>query len=239
MVAHLHGSAIQTDPGAVAAIRNALNGGIGSEWATLIRREVRNPFSVIGGFVSGKITSYSVPGLIARTPSAQREFTGIRYDQLLPTVAGAAVFKGNVLELASILRGPFHDPGPSSYVFAFDRGAGGRIGPAFASRPAIAPDALVAITVGPFGSSASGTIHDLTDGSTQEIDPSRIQIQSATLRVFLDAGELPTRGMKLAQYRFAMWTQTQPGGDISSVASFAPDEKMIPIAVLKNVSARR
>ncbi len=40
-------SAIKTDPGAVNAITSALGGGIGSEWATLIRRQVRNPQSII------------------------------------------------------------------------------------------------------------------------------------------------------------------------------------------------
>ena len=48
--------------------------------------------------------------------------------------------------------------------------------PTFASRPGITPDALVTLTVGPYGSSASGTITDLTDGSTQPIASSSIKI---------------------------------------------------------------
>ncbi len=47
----------------------ALNGGMGSEWVSLIRAELRNPLAVIAGFESGKYTSYSIPGLTAETPT--------------------------------------------------------------------------------------------------------------------------------------------------------------------------
>jgi len=53
------------------------------------------------------------------------------------------VFKGNVLELAAVFRGEFRNPDASEYVFALDRGSGARLGPTFASRPGITPDALV------------------------------------------------------------------------------------------------
>ncbi|WP_165072001.1 hypothetical protein [Paludisphaera rhizosphaerae] len=232
-------SGVKVDTGAAAGIMSALGGGAGSEWATLIKRQVRNSQAVVRQFVSGQLTAYSTTGITFRTPHEQSQFTGQPYDQLLPLAAGGAVFRGNVLEFATILRGEFRDPNTSYYVFAVDRGAGASRGAVFASRPGITPDALVTITVGPYGSSASGQIQDLTDGSVQTIDPSRIAIRGATLRVFLDAGQLPTRGAQLNRYRFAMWTQTQPGSDIANVASFAPDASMIPIAVLKNVSVRR
>ncbi|WZO97837.1 hypothetical protein EP7_004889 [Isosphaeraceae bacterium EP7] len=235
----LTASAIKTDPGAAAAITSALRGGIGSEWATLIRKQVRNPLAVVRSFSTNQASTYTVNGLTFRTPAAQPAFTGRAYDQLLPTAAGAAVFKRNVFELAAVMRGEFRNPETSYYVFALDRGAGARLGPTFASRPGITPDALVTITVGPYGSSASGTIRDLSDGSTQSIDPARIKIQGATLRVFLDTGQVPSRGAALAQYRFSMWTQTQPGSDLANVAGFAPDSTMVRIAVLKNVAARR
>ena len=178
--------AIRSDPAAVSAILSALSGGAGGEWAALIRAQIRNPGSVISGFATGRIHAYTTTGLTIRTPAPQPQFTGRPYDQLLPTAASAAVFKGNVLELATILRGEFRDPQTSYYVFALDRGAGKRLGPTFASRPGITPDALVTIAVGPGGSSATGTIHDLTDGSSRAIDASRIVVQGATLRVFLD-----------------------------------------------------
>ncbi len=235
----VHASSIKIDPGGESAILGALQGGIGSEWATLIRREVKNPLGVIAKFETGATTAYSIPGLTFREPASQSQFTGDVYDQLLPTVAGAAVYKGNALELAAILRGPFHDPNPSEYVFALDRGAGARLGPTFASRPGITPDALVTITAGPMGSSATGTILDLTTGSTQAINPSQIAIKGATLRVFLNVNQLPSEGAKLANYKFAMWTQTQPGNDIANVAGFAPEASMIPIGVQKNVAIHR
>ena len=232
-------SGVTTDPAAVSAILGALGGGAGSEWATLIRRQVRNPQAVVRRFVAGQISAYSATGITFRTPHEQALFTGRPYDQLLPVAAGGAAFRGNVVEFAAILRGEFRNPDTSYYVFAVDRGAGGSLGPAYAARPGITPDALVTITVGPYGSSASGQIRDLTDGSVQGIDPSNIQIRGATLRVFLNTSQLPSRGAALNRYRFALWTQTAPGNDIANVASFAPEASMIPLAVLRNVNARR
>jgi hypothetical protein len=229
-------SSIKTDPAGVAAIMNAINGGLGSEWVKLLRAQVRNLGSVLGGFVGGRISTYTTPGVAARTPAAQSLFVGQPYDQLLPQVAGAAVFKRNVLELGAIMRGPFHDPNPSYYQFALDRGAGASLGPIFAARPGITPDTVVTLTVGPFGSSASGTITDLTSGATQAIDPSKIEIRGPVIRVFLDAQQLPSHGFQLAKYRFAFWTQTQPGRDIRTVASFLPDTKMIPISVQTRIA---
>jgi hypothetical protein len=230
---------IQNNPAGTAAVLSALSGGLGSEWINLIRAEVHNLGSVIGGFVSGRLTSYSIPGMTVKTPSVQSHFTGQLYDQLLVTAAGASLFKGNVLEFGAIMRGPFHDPSTSYYVFALNRGAGASLGPIFASRPGITPDALVTLAVGPYGSSASGTITDLTSGATQLIDPSTIKINGPTLRVFLNASQFPSKGLSIQKYRFAFWTQTQPGNDISTVASFAPDSSMIPIGVSKHVPVTR
>jgi hypothetical protein len=231
--------AIATDPAGVAAIMSALNGGLGSEWVSLIRGQVHNLRAIISGFVSGRYTSYSISGLTARTPGVQAEFVGQPYDQLLPTVAGASVFKGNVLELGAIMRGPFHDPAPSYYVFGLNRGSGASLGPVFASRPGITPDVLVTLNVGPYGSSATGTIADLQNGSVQTIDASNIQIKGPVIRVFLRTAQFATLGQPVQKWRFAFWTQTSPGSDISTVASFAPDAKMIPIGIAKRVAGRR
>jgi hypothetical protein len=230
---------IQTDPAGIAAIMAALNGGMGHEWITLIRSHVHNLGSVVGGFISGHLSAYSIPGLTARTPGVLPSFTGQPFDQLLPTVVGATVFRHNVLELGAIMRGPFHDPAPSYYVFAFNRGAGTNLGPTFSAVPGITPDALVTITVGPYGSSASGTISDLTTGATQAIPGSSIKIQGPVLRVFLNASQLPSTGWPVQKYRFAFWTQTQPGNDITTVPSFAPNGSMIPIGVERAVAPTR
>jgi len=230
---------IATDPAGIAAVMSALEGGMGREWVSLIRAELKNPLAVIAGFETGKYTSYSIPGVTAETPSVQAAFVGRRYDQLVATVAGAAVFKRNVLELGAIMRGPFHDPATSYYVFALNRGAGAGQGPTFASLPGITPDALVTLQVGPYGQSATGTITDLTTHSTQPIPSSSIVIQGSVVRVFLKTTQLPSKGWPLQKYRFAFWTQTQPGNSISTVASFAPATSMIPIGVLKSVAATR
>lgn len=230
---------VTTDPGAVSAITSALGGGVGNEWATLIRRQVRNPRAIVASFVGGQTSAFSANGITFRTPAEQPQFTGRPYDQLLPLAAGGAVFRNNLVEFATILRGEFRNPETSYYVFGVDRGAGGSRGPIYAARPGITPDALVTITVGPYGSSASGEVRDLTDGSTQPIAASNIVIRGATLRVFLNTSQLPSRGAALNRYRFALWTQTAPGSDIANVASFAPDASMIPMAVLRNVNVRR
>ncbi|MGA8346771.1 MAG: hypothetical protein WB773_03030 [Isosphaeraceae bacterium] len=158
MIGQVHPT-IATDPAGIAAIMSALEGGMGREWVSLIRAGVKNPLAVIAGFSTGKYTSYSISGLTAETPSVQPAFAGQPYDQLLATVAGASVFKGNVLELGAIMRGPFHDPAPSYYVFAFNRGAGASQGATFASRPGITPDALVTLTVGPLRFLGHGNHH--------------------------------------------------------------------------------
>jgi len=230
---------ITTDPAGVAAVMSALNGGLGSEWVSLIRNKARNLRSVVGGFVAGRYSSYSIPGLTVRTPGVQPQFVGQPYDQLLPTAAGAAVFKNNVVELGAIMRGPFHNPETSYYVWGMNRGAGQSLGPIFASRPGITPDLLVSLTVGPFGSTATGKITDLTKDTEQEIPSSSIQIRGPVVRVFLNANQFPSAGLPLQKYRFAFWTQTRPVRDISTVPSFAPDASMIPIGVLKRVSVTR
>ena len=142
-----------------------------------------------------------------------------------------------MLELGAIIRGPFHDPAPSYYVFALNRGAGASLGPTFAARPGITPDALVTITVGPYGSTASGTLTDLTTGRAEAIPSSSISIKGPVIRVYLNTAELPSKGWPLQKYRFTFWTQTRPGDDITTVADFAPESSMIPIGVLKTVKA--
>ncbi|MFO0892613.1 MAG: hypothetical protein U0790_26155 [Isosphaeraceae bacterium] len=239
LVKSLEPRGITTDPAGVQAIMNALSGGLGREWVSLIRSKVRNVGSIVSGFVSGRINAYSIPGLTVRTPAVQPLFVGRPYDQLLPTAAGAAVFRSNVMELGAIMRGPFHNPDTSYYVWGFNRGAGAGLGPIFASRPGITPDLLVTLTVGPFGSSATGKITDLANNTSQDIPSSNIQIRGPVVRVFLNANQFPSAGLPLQKYRFAFWTQTQPGRDIATVPSFAPDASMIPIGVLKRVSVTR
>jgi hypothetical protein len=236
-IGRLHASGIKINSAASSAILNAMVGGVGSEFVTLIRREVHNLGAVLSGFMDEKLSHYSIPGLTVKTPAVQPQFTGRPYDQLLPTAAGALLLKGNVLELGAIMRGPFHDPDTSYYVFARDRGAGASLGPTFSGRPGITPDVLVTLMVGPYASSATGTITDLVNHTTQAIAPSSIKIIGPTVRVFLKASQFPSAGWPVQKYRFAFWTQTQPGNDITTVADFAPESSMIPIGVLKNVAA--
>jgi hypothetical protein len=239
VIRQVHSSGIKSSSAGSAAVLSAILGGMGSEFIKLIQHEVKNLGAVLSSFMSGRLSQYSVPGLTVKAPTVQPQFVGQPYDQLLPTAAGATVLKHNVLELGAIMRGPFHDPNTSYYVFALNRGAGSMLGPTFRARPGITPDALVTLTVGPFGSSATGTITDLANHTTQTIAPSSIKIIGPTVRVFLSTSQFPSTGLPLPKYKFAFWTQTQLGGDITTVADFAPESSMIPIGVQKNVAATR
>ncbi len=53
------------------------------------------------------------------------------------------------------------------------------------------------LSVGPYGSSATGTITDLTTHSTQAIPASSIRIQGPVVRVFLNTSQLPSKGWTL------------------------------------------
>ena len=224
---------IKTDPAGVAAVLKALSGGAGSEFVTLIRREVPNLQAVIAGFVSGRITSFTAPGIAAKIPKFQSAYTGgPTYDNLSATLAGAVVLPGNVLELAAVMRGPFDEASPCQVVFGLDRGAGAKRGPIFAARPKITPDALVTINVGPYGRNPTATVTDLTTGKTTAIDPSKVQVTGPVARVYVDLSALPSEGQPVAKYRFATWTRAQPGGGIANVGSFVPESTMVQVGVL-------
>jgi hypothetical protein len=221
---------------ALNAIFAAMGGGPGHEFTTLIQREVRNPLGIAEGFSSGAISQYSIRGLVIKKTNWQSQYTGFPHDPLSLTAGGAVVLKKKKIELGAIVRGPFTTyPGTTQIVFAINRGAGQRLGPFFPSRPGITPDALVTVTVGPYGQNNSATITDLTTGTTQPISSPTISVQGPTVRILLDASQLPSEGFKLSQYTFAVWTETEPNAPIQDVGSFAPEGSMIPIGVETNV----
>jgi hypothetical protein len=230
-VGRIYGGAIKTDPAGVSAVLSALRGGPGSEFVKLVRRQVSNPGALLNRFSAGNTTAATTSGIAAQIPSIQGGFTGRHYDHLAATVAGAVLLPKNKLELGAILRGPEDEPVPAFYTFGLDRGAGGRLGPLFAARPGITPDALVTISVAPYGASASATITDRTTGAVTNIDPSQVQVKGAVVRVFVNTSLLPSQGRPVTQYRFAMWTSSQLNGGIETVGSFVPDATMIPIGV--------
>ena len=236
LVFHVHQPSIVTARGGETAILNAIFGGAGHEFVTLAQREVRNIGAVVAGFEVGTLTQYSVPGLAVKVTNLQSGYTGQPHDPLSLNVGGALLLKGKNIELGAIVRGPFTTyPGTTSIVFALNRGAGSRLGPAFASRPGITPDALVTVTVGPYGQGNSATITDLTTGTTSPISSPTIRVAGPTVRILLSSSLLPSEGAQLKNYTFAIWTETQPGASIQNVGSFLPENAMIPIGVETNV----
>ena len=148
------------------------------------------------------------------------------------------MLKQNKIELGAIVRGPFTTtPFASTIVFAINRGAGHRLGPYYAGRPGITPDALVSVTVGSHGQNNSATITDLTTGTTQPISSPVISVAGPTVRILLDTSQLPSEGFALKQYTFAVWTATKPNAPIQDVGSFLPEDSMVPIGVETNVKA--
>jgi hypothetical protein len=218
------------------AILNAIIGGAGHEFVTLAQREVHNIGAVVAGFKAGTLSQYSVPGLAVKITNLQSGFTGQPHDPLSLNAGGALLLKGNTIELAAIVRGPFTTyPGTTSIVFGMNRGGGARLGAAFASRHEITPDLLVTVTVGPFGQSPSATITDLTTRTTSVIASPRIQVVGPVVRILLPGSLLPSERWPIQKYTFAVWTETQPGAGIQDVGSFLPEDAMIPIGVETNV----
>jgi hypothetical protein len=221
---------------AIQAIQTALAGGAGSEFVKLILKEVHNPFSVIARFSGSTPYQYTIKGMVAKTPNLQSGYTGLPHDANQLTIGGAVVLKRKQIELGAIVRGPFTTtPFATTIVFAINRGAGQRLGPYYSQRPRITPDALVSVTVGPNGQNNSATITDLTTGTTQTISSPVIRVAGPTVRILLNASQLPSEGFPLRRYTFAVWAASEPNAPFQDVGSFVPEDAMIPIGVETNV----
>jgi hypothetical protein len=220
-----------------AAVINAILGGAGHEFVILAQKEVPNILAVAARFSSGRPQQFTVPGIVAKTPNLQSGYTGQPHDVLALTMGGAVLLKKKTIELAAIARGPYTTtPFPSVLVFALDRGAGSSLGPRFAARPAITPDALVTVNVGPNGHGNSAIITDLTTGLTQPLSPSHIQVRGPVVRVLLSANQVPSMGFTLSKYKFSLYTQLTPSSGFAETGSFLPEAAMIPIGVLPTVA---
>ena len=150
-----------------SAIINALLGGAGHEFVALGLEGGQEPAGRGRGLRSHTINQYTVPGIVVKQINLQSGYTGPPHDILALNVGGAVVLKHKQIELGAIIRGPFTTtPFATNIVFAINRGAGGRLGPYYASRPGITPDALVTVSVGAYGQGNSATITDLTTGTT-------------------------------------------------------------------------
>ena len=100
----LGGTVVAPDAGR-AAILNALRGGAGSEFVTLIRRQVRNLNAVLAGFIAGTRNEFAIKGFAVKTPKFQELYTGPRLDQLSATAAGAVLLGPSGLATPVLLHG--------------------------------------------------------------------------------------------------------------------------------------
>jgi hypothetical protein len=235
-LAHLQRTELSFDSAGRSTVINALLGGAGHEFVALALKEVKNPLGVAMGFANHTISQYTVAGIVVKQINLQSGYTGLPHDILALNIGGAVVLKKNKIELGAIVRGPFTTtPFGTNIVFAINRGAGGRLGPYYPSRPGITPDALVTVSVGPNGRNNSATITDLTTGTTQPINSPDISVAGPTVRILLDTSQLPSEGFPLKRYTFAVWTATQINAPIQDVGSFVPEDSMVPIGMETNV----
>lgn len=228
------GSNAKVDPIAVGLIADALMGrGPGAEFGSLIRGQIRNVASVISGFASGKTREYTTPGIAVRLPNVQENFQYQHYDHVKLTAAGVVLQRDGRFQMGAVVQGPYDENLTSQVIFGIDRGAGKRLGPLYPQRPKITPDALVELTIGPYGQSASGQIRDLTTGAVTPIDPQNIIVAGATVRVFINPAQLPGQGNSTKNFKFSTWTRHGTTGGIESIGSFVPDKTMIAVGVAK------
>lgn len=217
------------DGSGASAILNALHGGAGSEFATLIKRGVPNVNAVIRQFALGRRTELNVKGFSVKIPHFQPQYTGPQLDQFNPTAAGAVLLKNGQLELGAIMRGPIDLPIATTYTWGIDRG-GAAADPQAFGMPGLQYNSVVSVTR--VGSTVSGFIKDLNTGAVTPLDPASVRIQGPTIRVYLNnpSSLLPSTGRPIAKYNFAFWTSS--GGGIQSIGGFVPGTHSIQIGNL-------
>lgn len=224
---------VRIDPVAAQAILSALRGGPGNEFASTILRQVPNPMGIVRSFISGQRTEFVTRGAAFKVPKFQEAFnSGPRYDHLSILASGGILQqRGASFQFGAILLGPYDENATSQIVFGIDRGSGAGRPAVFPSRPALTPDALVTLTIGPYGREATGKVTDLISGVETPIDPAAIRIAGSTIRVIVPADALPSTGLPSSKYRFASWTHSGMGGGIETVGSFSPESSMTPVGV--------
>ncbi|MDB5350446.1 MAG: hypothetical protein JWN86_1693 [Planctomycetota bacterium] len=226
-----------SDGSGAGAILGALNGGVGNEFVTLIKKQVRNVNSVVLQFATGQRSTLTVKGFSIKSPHFATAYAGPHLDQFNPAAAGAVFLKDGRLELAAILRGPIDRPEPTTYVWGLDRG-GAAVGPDGFGPAGVRYDAYVSVTRS--GSDLSVSFTDLKTGKSTAIDASSVRIAGPTIRVFLSNPEalLSANGKTLSKARFAFWTRSGPAG-LGNLGGSVPDSGTIPIGVLDPRLTRR
>ena len=225
------------DGSGAGAIMNALGGGAGGEFVTLLRRSLPNPSAVLRQFANGTRTEVDVKGFAAKIPRFQPSYRGPQLDQFDPTAAGAVILRDGRLELAAIMRGPIDLPVATTYRWAIDRGAG-TPDPQGLGLPGLAYDAVVSVSR--VGTNVSATIADLKAGSTTVLDPSAVNIQGPTIRVTLanPSTALPSTGLPTSSYRFTFWTSDGSAG-AASIGGFVPGSGMLQVGSLAAIPHRK
>ena len=232
--ASVHVAGNTSDGSGYPAILAAINGGVGSEFVTLIRRGVPNLGLVIRQFLSGQRDSLTVKGFAAGPAKFQPLFQGARFDQFKPVAVGAALLRDGRLELAAIVDGPIDYPLATTFVWGINRGTATNDPEGF-GQANLRYDAIVSVTRAA-DATVTASVKDLKTGTVTPINASAVTIEGATIRVFLQKPSeiLPSTGKSIAQYKVAFWTRTGPGG-IETVGAFMPPSGSILVGILGKV----
>lgn len=215
---------VASDGNGASAILSALRGGQGAEFATLLRRQVRNPQSVLRGFALGTRTKLEVPGFAGVKPSFLESYTGPRFDQFKPTAAGAVLLaNGKTLSLGAIMDGPIDYPLPVHYTWGLDLGRGASV--PWAGHPGVKADTLITVSRSETGA-VRLTLTDLVAGTTQDLDPRLVKIAGPTVRLRLKLTQLPGGGAGARTGTFSFWSQSDLTGGAESVGAVLGDPSL-------------
>lgn len=211
------------------AILNALRGGPGSEFVSLIRRYVPNPTAIARQFAFGQRTEFTIPGFAVRTPKLLDSYTGPRLDQFNPTASGLVRQRTGEIVAGAIMRGPIDLPLEVRYVWGFDRGIG-QARPVFGGQADPRVDSLLTVIRSADGST-SARFTDLATDQATILSGVVIQIEGPTVRARLSPSTSAALGLNGSQVRYAFWTEGGTSEGRAAVGQFIPGST-IPIGDL-------
>lgn len=173
---------------------------------------------------------------VLKAPMFYSSYTGPKYAGLDVLGANAVINAQQQIEFTGLVLGPINLSQTAFYSFLVDRGGASSPG-LIQGQPRVLFDAMVQVTTGPEGTSATVALLDSQGQptSTMELPSSLVQIEGAKVNVTVPLSLLPstaTAGQhgKRSHYSYAFSTSVA-GTAESEIAGFAPEYTMAPITV--------
>jgi hypothetical protein len=131
------------------------------------------------------------------------------------------------ITMTAQMAGNIADGNTNYYVWGFNRG--NATNAPFQGEPNVIFDAVVVVTVAPDGS-ATGAVNLIPPGAPVTLAASAIQISGAQITVTVPTATLPPTGAVAASgYAWNLWPRVAIGGSQAQVASFIPENAMLPL----------